>query len=65
MVGINIWSECFSQPLSDYYPEEEGRDVLRIVGLLTAQPFDTADFSREIHHTHSPGNQQILLSLIS
>jgi hypothetical protein len=27
--------------------------------LLTAQPFDLADSPRELHHTQSPGKQQI------
>jgi hypothetical protein len=30
-------------------------------GLLTAQPFDLADSPRELHHTQSPGKQQIPL----
>jgi hypothetical protein len=30
-------------------------------GLLTAQPFDPADSPRELHHTQSPGKQQISL----
>jgi hypothetical protein len=29
--------------------------------LLTAQPFDPADSPRELHHTQSPGKQQISL----
>jgi hypothetical protein len=33
----------------------------RNVGLLTAQPFDPADSPRELHHTQSPGKQQISL----
>jgi hypothetical protein len=48
--GIYIWSECFSQPLSDRYPEDEDRDGVQNVGLLTAQPFDPADSPRELHH---------------
>jgi hypothetical protein len=31
--------------------EEEDRDCLRNVGLLTVQPFDPADSPRELHHT--------------
>jgi hypothetical protein len=45
--------------LSDKYPEDEDRDGLRNGGLLTAQPFDPADSPRELHHTQSPGKQQI------
>jgi hypothetical protein len=30
-------------------------------GLLTAQPFEPADSPRELHHTQSPGKQQISL----
>jgi hypothetical protein len=48
-------------PLSDYYPEDEDRDGLRNVGLLTAQPFDPADSPRELHHTQLLGKQQISL----
>jgi hypothetical protein len=29
------------------------------VGFLTAQPYDPADSPRELHHTQSPGKQQI------
>jgi hypothetical protein len=29
------------------------------VGFLTAQPFDPANSPRELHHTQSPGKQQI------
>jgi hypothetical protein len=29
------------------------------VGFFTAQPFDPADSPRELHHTQSPGKQQI------
>jgi len=29
--------------------------------LLTAQPFDPAESPRELHHTQSPGKQQIPL----
>jgi hypothetical protein len=43
------------------YPEDEDRDGLRNVGLLTAQPFDPADSPRELYHTQSPGKQQISL----
>jgi hypothetical protein len=32
-------------------PEEEDRDGVRNVGLLSAQPFDPADSPRELHHT--------------
>jgi hypothetical protein len=39
--------------------EDEDRGVLRNVGLLTAQPFEPADSPRELHHTQSPGKQQI------
>jgi hypothetical protein len=35
---------------SGCYPEDEDRDGLRNVGLLTAQPFDPADSPRELHH---------------
>jgi hypothetical protein len=35
------------------------RDGLRNVGFLTAQPFALADSLRELHHTQSPGKQQI------
>jgi hypothetical protein len=44
--------------------EGEDRDDLRNVGLLTAQPFDPADSPRELHHTQSPGKQQILLQCL-
>jgi hypothetical protein len=37
----------------------EDRDGLRNVGFFTAQPFDPADSPRELHHTQSPGKQQI------
>jgi hypothetical protein len=47
--------------LSGQYPEDEDRDGLRNVGFLTAQPFDPADSPRELHHTQSPGKQQISL----
>jgi hypothetical protein len=47
------------------YPEDEDRDGLRDVGLLTAQPFDPADSPRELHHTQSPGKQQISLVVCS
>jgi hypothetical protein len=30
-------------------------------GEKTAQPFDPADSPRELHHTQSPGKQQISL----
>jgi len=36
--------------LSDEYPEDEDRNDLRNVGLLTAQPFYPADRPRELHH---------------
>jgi hypothetical protein len=39
--------------------EDEDRDGLRNVGLLTAQPFGPADSPRQLHHTQSPGKQQI------
>jgi len=39
--------------------EDEDRDGLRNVGFLTAQPFDPADIPRKLHHTQSPGKQQI------
>jgi hypothetical protein len=39
--------------------EDEDRDGLRNVGFLTAQPFDPAGSPRELHHTQSPGKQQI------
>jgi hypothetical protein len=32
-------------------------------GFLTAQPFDPADSPRELHHTQSPGKQQISLQM--
>jgi hypothetical protein len=44
--------------------EDEDRDGLRNVGLLTAQPFYLADSPRELHHTQSPGKQQISLHLV-
>jgi hypothetical protein len=37
-------------PQSDKYPEDEDRNGLRNVGLLTAQPFDPADSPRKLHH---------------
>jgi hypothetical protein len=40
-------------------PEDEERDGLRNVGFFTAQPFDPADSLRGLHHTQSPGKQQI------
>jgi hypothetical protein len=36
-------------------PRPQGTNV----GLLTAQPFDSADSPRELHHTRSSGKQQI------
>jgi hypothetical protein len=33
--------------------------VLRNVCFFTTQPFDLADSPRELHHTQSPGKQQI------
>jgi hypothetical protein len=41
--------------LTDWYPEDEVRDGLRNVDLLTAQPFDPADSPRELHHNLSLG----------
>jgi hypothetical protein len=35
------------------YPEDEDRDGLRNVGLLTAQPFDPADSPRELPYSKS------------
>jgi hypothetical protein len=45
-------------------PEDEDKDGLRNIGLLTAQPFDPPDSPRELHHTQSPGKQQISLKLM-
>jgi hypothetical protein len=52
--------------------EPEGRDYLqyldidglRNVGFFTAQPFDPAGSPRELHHTQSPGKQQISRGLL-
>jgi hypothetical protein len=40
-------------PATEYVevPQDEVRDGLRNVGLLTAQPFDPADSPRELHHS--------------
>jgi hypothetical protein len=45
------------------YPEDEDRDGLRNVGLLTAQPFYLADSPKELNHTRSPGKQQIPIKI--
>jgi hypothetical protein len=46
-------------PCHDKNPEDEDRDGLRNVGFFTAQSFDPADSPRKLHHTQSPGKQQI------
>jgi hypothetical protein len=50
VVVKNILTKYLYQPLSDYYPGEEEKDVLGNVCLLTSQPFDPADSPRELHH---------------
>jgi hypothetical protein len=54
----------FSRAISQVkwlYPEDKDRDGLQNVGFFTAQTFDLADSPRELHHTQSPGKQQISL----
>jgi hypothetical protein len=45
------WLSSEQTNVSKTIPEDEDREGLRNVGLLTAQPFDLADSSRELRLT--------------
>jgi hypothetical protein len=60
LLGPDIFlSTPFSNTLN--YDEVLSGYQLSQMVFFTAQPFDPADSLRELHHTHSPGKQQISL----
>jgi hypothetical protein len=62
--GLTLRKPTFRRPSLSSFFEDEDRDGLRKVDFLTAQTTDPADGPRKLHHTQSPGKQQIWLNFI-
>jgi hypothetical protein len=56
-------TSCHNEVLSGYQPGQmvERRENKRFEDHLCPQPFDPVDSPTELHHTQSPGKQQISL----
>jgi hypothetical protein len=61
MMKIRSWTQLVKdrKKWSEIGEQAKTHTGWAVSGFLTAQPFDLADSPRELHHTQSPGKQQI------